>query len=204
MAELGVFVGGLIPTFLISRLALWLLRTWDGGTSRLIAVHAASLLLISFVAGIGMADYGAFAGVRAITTYALPQAVWLIVDLVRFAHRNTLTQPQAAKQDDPLPGAHNQIMWFTIAVIAVVLVSVVIVQFGASQQSPELAAPWDYSWEAPAEAPADAAAPSGQPLDSYSDAELERIANEPAQEQERSGAFDDIINEVRQPETPPE
>ena len=88
--------------------------------------------------------------------------------------------------------------------IAVVLVSVVIVQFGASQQSPELAAPWDYSWEAPAEAPADAAAPSGQPLDSYSDAELERIANEPAQEQERSGAFDDIINEVRQPETPPE
>lgn len=188
MAELGVFAGALIPTFLISRLALWLLRTWDGGTSRLIAVHAASLLLISFVAGIGMADDGAFAGVRAITTYSLPQAVWLIVDLVRFAHRNPAPQPQDVKQDDPVPGAHHQIMWFTVAVIAVVLVSVAIVQFGA-QQPTSTQNPWERSWEteyvAPAEAPADAAALS---------------AETPPQEQERSGAFDDLISE---PQTPP-
>jgi hypothetical protein len=188
MAELGVFVGALIPTFLISRLALWLLRTWDGGTSRLIAVHAASLLLISFIAGIGMADYGAFAGVRAITTYSLPQAVWLIVDLVRFTHRNPASRPQDVKQNTPTPGAHYQIMWFTVAVIAVVLVSVAIVQFGA-QQRVTAPNPWDRSWEAeyvaPAEAPADAAA---------------LPAETPPQEQERSGAFDDLIAEPPTPQ----
>jgi len=36
MAELGAFVGGLIPTLLISRLLLWLFRSWDGGATRLL------------------------------------------------------------------------------------------------------------------------------------------------------------------------
>lgn len=183
MADIAFFVGALVPTFLISRLGLWLTRQWPGGATRLITVHGVSLLLTAFVGGMGMADGGAFAGAEAAMGYALPQAVWLIVDLVRFTHRNPASEPQAPKQDDPPHNAHNQILWFTVAVVAVVIVSFAIVQFG-TQPPASTQNPWERSWEteyvAPAEAPADAAAPD--------------------EEQERTGAFDDLIAE---PQTPP-
>lgn len=207
MADIAFFVGALVPTFLISRLGLWLTRQWPGGNTRLITVHGVSLLLTAFVGGIGMADGGAFAGAEAAMGYALPQAIWLIVDLVRFTRRHPASEPQATAQVDRPHGAHNQIMWFAVAVVGVILVSAVIVQLGT--QPPASQNPWEHSWEteyvAPAEAPAEPALPAGQeapPLHDYSDAELERIANgttEPTQADERSGAFDDIISEAQTP-----
>lgn len=87
MYAIGMAVGGLIPTFLISRLMLWLTRSWDGGAPRLILVHTLSWIVMSFIAAMGMADGGAFAGLAAATLYAIPQGVWLTVDYIRFRHK---------------------------------------------------------------------------------------------------------------------
>lgn len=157
MAELGFFVGALVATFLISRLMLWLLKSWDGGAPRLVFAHAASWVAASFLAGMGMADGGAFAGARAAMSYALPQALWLIVDLVRNQ------APSAAPEIKDRPPAaevssKNQILWFSLALAGMILVSWGIIQFASSQQPSPQSGPWDYSWEEPAEAPADAAA----------------------------------------------
>src|SRR5262249_33315261 len=85
--QAGEIAGALVPTFLISRLVLWLLRSWDGKAQKLMVAHGVSLLLISFIAGIGMADGGAFAGLHALGVYWIPQAAWFIVDVVRYQKR---------------------------------------------------------------------------------------------------------------------
>jgi len=83
MADVGFFVGALIPTFLLSRLVLWLMRSWDGGVTRLALAHVFSWLIGAFIGGLGIADGGAFAGIQAAGMYALPQAVWFVVDMFR-------------------------------------------------------------------------------------------------------------------------
>jgi hypothetical protein len=75
MADIAFFLGALVPTFALSRLMLWLMKSWNGGRRRLIVVHAFALLIASFVGGMGMADGGTFAGLRAMTQYALPQGL---------------------------------------------------------------------------------------------------------------------------------
>ena len=86
--EIAFFVGALVPTLLVSRLLLVATRGWKrGGVVRLFCCNAGSLLIASALAGIGMADGGAFAGTEALITYAPAQAVWLIVDLVRTKRR---------------------------------------------------------------------------------------------------------------------
>lgn len=88
--EIAFMIGGLIPTFLVSRLLLWLMRSWDGGISRLVVAHIFSWLVAAFIGGLGMADGGAFAGFRAATLYAVPQGVWFLFDFVR--HKRKLRQ----------------------------------------------------------------------------------------------------------------
>ena len=83
MSLAGQLIGALIATFLISRLILFIMLKWNGGPNRIIIAHVGSLLVASFVGGIGMADGGAFAGVRALTIYVGPQILWLILDLWR-------------------------------------------------------------------------------------------------------------------------
>lgn len=155
MAELGFFVSGLVVTFLISRLFLWLLRSWDGGATRLVAAHGASWILASFLAGMGMADGGAFAGARAALSYALPQAVWIIIDLMR--RQTPQSSPAVEKRAPQETTSQNQILWFGAAVAGMILVSWGILQFAASQHPPQPSGPWDYSWATPDESPADAA-----------------------------------------------
>lgn len=93
MASILFFIGALVPTFLISRVLLFATRGWTGGGYRRLALcHAGSLLIASFIGGMGMADGGAFAGVEALLAYALPQAVWLVFDAWRLWRR----QPEAA------------------------------------------------------------------------------------------------------------
>jgi len=93
MALLGFFIGALITTYFVSRLYLWLTKSWDGGATRLFIVHGASLLTAGFLGGLGMADGGAFAGGRAVAAYALPQAFWLAVDLVALRGRRRRATP---------------------------------------------------------------------------------------------------------------
>lgn len=79
----GEFVGALIATFLFSRLALWLLKSWDGGAKKLVAAHITSLMAAALLAGITMSENGQFAGATALATYFVPQLVWFAVDLLR-------------------------------------------------------------------------------------------------------------------------
>ena len=84
MDSFWFMVGGLLPTFLVSRLWLWITRSWkDGRYTRLFVCHAGSLTVAGLIAGMGLADGGAFAGVAAIGLYFLPQLVWLLVDVWR-------------------------------------------------------------------------------------------------------------------------
>ncbi len=83
MDTVATMAGGLIPTVLISRLLLWITRSWNGGIPRLVLANGVSLLAVALIAGMGMADGGAFAGAEAAILYVPPQAVWLTFDLVR-------------------------------------------------------------------------------------------------------------------------
>lgn len=95
MAEIAFFVGALVPTFLVSRLLLLATRSWStGGYSRLALCHGCSLVIASFIGGIGMADGGAFAGLDAAASYAVPQAAWMAFDALRL-RRN---QPEVTGQ----------------------------------------------------------------------------------------------------------
>lgn len=194
MAWLGAVVGGLIPTLLISRLGLWLTRQWNGGAQRLLAVHGVSLLLVSFVAGIGMADGGAFAGLNALSVYALPQAVWLVVDLIRRQAPQSPPDHEARS-----PSSRNQILWFSAAVIGMAMVCWGVLWFASSQQPPEPARPWEYSWEAPAEAPADPAAPEYEIIEGGL---VDGVAPAEAPADPAAGAFDDLIAPAEAPADP--
>ena len=81
MFYVGMFVGSLLPTLLVSRILLLILKKWDGGWKKLVFAHVISLLLSGLLAGMGMADGGAFVPIKAIGIYALPQAIWLGMDL---------------------------------------------------------------------------------------------------------------------------
>lgn len=81
----------LVPTFLISRLILWFLRSWSAGVLRLAVAHSVSLIILAIIGGFGMADGGAFAGTRALGMYVLPQALWFVFDLVRHRKRTRTT-----------------------------------------------------------------------------------------------------------------
>ena len=86
MGDIATMIGALVPTFALSRLTLWMLKTWNGGAQRLIVAHVFALLIATLIGGMGMADGGAFAAPQALATYVLPQAVWFFADLYR--HRS--------------------------------------------------------------------------------------------------------------------
>jgi len=81
------FIGALFLTWLVSRGLLALTKNWIGGLLRLASVHAASLALVSLVGGMGMADGGPFVAKQALSTYFLPQIVWLAIDSWRLQKR---------------------------------------------------------------------------------------------------------------------
>ena len=84
MNGIGVFAGALVIVFLLSRLALALMRSWrSGGVARLVVAHLVSFLVATVLGGIGFADGGAFAGAKAAALYAPFQVFWLVVDVIR-------------------------------------------------------------------------------------------------------------------------
>jgi hypothetical protein len=86
-AWFAMTLGALIPTFLISRLYLWIMKSWDGGTRRLLVVHGGALLTGTLIGGMGFADGGAFAPLKALLSYALPQGLWFWFDYARLQRK---------------------------------------------------------------------------------------------------------------------
>ena len=84
MLALGAqLIGALVPTFIVSRLLLWAMRSWDGGVTRLLVANGGSWLVAAFLGGLGMADGGAFAGLQAAALYFVPQTLWFGLDVWR-------------------------------------------------------------------------------------------------------------------------
>jgi hypothetical protein len=88
MATIGAFIGALVATYLFSRLLFWFVKGWDGGSRKVILVHAMSLIVCGLLGGMGFAADGAFAGAYAISVYAVPQFAWMVVDLLRLRKSN--------------------------------------------------------------------------------------------------------------------
>jgi hypothetical protein len=86
MANIGFFVGALIPTFLIGRLLLWVLaRFISSNVGRVLVANTASLIICGLV--YGALEQSAFL-VRGLLAYAVAQSIWLVADLVRFHRGN--------------------------------------------------------------------------------------------------------------------
>jgi hypothetical protein len=82
--EVGSFIGSLLPTFLLSRLTLFLLKRWRGGYPRLISAHIGALTLCGLIGGWGLAGPAeSFVFGKAVTLYALPQLIWFFADCWR-------------------------------------------------------------------------------------------------------------------------
>jgi hypothetical protein len=62
-----------------------------GRFTRLVHRPPLSWLVATFIGGLGIADGGAFAGLQAADAYALPQAVWFMVDILRHWLRSRAT-----------------------------------------------------------------------------------------------------------------
>jgi hypothetical protein len=84
---MGFFAGALVGVFLVSRLLLWLMRTWEGGLTRLSIANCFSWILASFFGGMGM-------GLRAATIYIVPQSVVMVFDVSVYLWRQK-NQPPA-------------------------------------------------------------------------------------------------------------
>lgn len=78
-----LFSAGLVPTYLLRRLFMWLTKRWDGGLGRMLVCNMLSLAVATIAAGFGMADGGPFKGGTAFFTYAIPQACWVFYDIGR-------------------------------------------------------------------------------------------------------------------------
>ncbi len=82
MNAVGLILGALVATFLLSRMFLWLSRNWSDTGGRIIAVHGTSIAIIFVAAGFGFADGGSFRA-DAVLYYIVPQAIWLGFDLIK-------------------------------------------------------------------------------------------------------------------------
>lgn len=83
--QIAFYVGALVPTGIVSRAFLYGMKSWDGGVKRYLIANIASLGIVSWIGGMGMADGGAFAGIEALLAYIIPQALWLTFDLTRYS-----------------------------------------------------------------------------------------------------------------------
>jgi hypothetical protein len=87
-------VNVLLPTFLSSRLFLWLSRKRAPGVPRLLGVHLAALALCCLLEGLGN-EYGVPSPFqKAFGDYLIPQIAWFVFDLAILAiRRKSAPQP---------------------------------------------------------------------------------------------------------------
>lgn len=82
MADVGALIGAFIITFLLSRLALWLLRNRLAGKSRILTAHALVLAFSWVASAFGKADGGPL-NWESGALYVLPVLCWAALDLYR-------------------------------------------------------------------------------------------------------------------------
>lgn len=83
---LGMAVGALVPTFLVSRLFLWAAKRWKG-TGAVIIANALSGAVCCIISALGHADGGPLNWSYS-WVYLLAQVVWLAIDLWRARQPN--------------------------------------------------------------------------------------------------------------------
>lgn len=84
MADLAGMIGGLVPTFIISRLFHWLFRraNWQGTVSMIVANILSWAACAAIVVMQKPPDW------RLVANYVVSQNVWLIVDVIRHRNKN--------------------------------------------------------------------------------------------------------------------
>lgn len=95
MAFVAHFIGSLVPTFLVSRLFLYLFKRWDGGWLKILVAHVGSISIAAVIAGYGFADGGEPKFLYAFDSYLLPQLFWLGIDLWRNTPASQPKEPVA-------------------------------------------------------------------------------------------------------------
>jgi len=81
-------IGGLLITFLISRLILLILKKWNGGVTKLAVAHTISFAICLTAYAFGSADGGAPQWTAG-GFYLLPQLFWFAIDIVRHRRKQT-------------------------------------------------------------------------------------------------------------------
>ncbi|MEZ2329968.1 hypothetical protein AB6802_09605 [Mesorhizobium sp. RCC_202] len=84
----AMLLGALVPTFLLSRLLLWITKRRNGGVARLLLVHVICAALAVVAAAYGYSHTGAPDWSHS-PVYVVAQLVWLIVDFVRGRRRQS-------------------------------------------------------------------------------------------------------------------
>jgi|GEM_PF-998254 len=84
----AMLLGALVPTFLLSRLLLWITKRWNGGVARLLLVHVICGALAVLAAAYGYSHTGAPDWSRSLV-YIVAQLIWLIIDFVRGRRRQS-------------------------------------------------------------------------------------------------------------------
>jgi hypothetical protein len=87
--SIALFAGALIPTLLLSRLFLYILKKWEGGWQKIVFANSMSLIVATLIGSIGMSNSGEFAAAKAFEVYILPQLVWLAYDLYKLKKKRT-------------------------------------------------------------------------------------------------------------------
>lgn len=88
----GEFLGGLIVTYLASRLILWILRKYERSLEIFAAAHLLALMMVTILAAVSDSFVGGGVDiVGRLAAYTLPQIVWFSVDVLRQARRTAPT-----------------------------------------------------------------------------------------------------------------
>lgn len=97
MAFIGVLIGALLITYLVSRaLRRWVFKSLPG-LQRSVVPNVVTLAISTVVGAFGFADGGDAKWTSAFLTYLIPTAVWTVVDLIR----NKKTVPVAPAASPP-------------------------------------------------------------------------------------------------------
>jgi len=78
-----IYIFGLIPAFIISRVLFWFLRAWPDGFYKILLVHLIALVIASYFGGQGLADHGLRMDLlSSAKVFIFPQAACMVVDTI--------------------------------------------------------------------------------------------------------------------------
>jgi hypothetical protein len=83
-AFISDFIISIVPTFVVSRVLLWITTQWSNGLVRLAAVHGTSLAVCVAAGAFAFEGINSSPLVGAIALFAPGQLAWFLIDLFRF------------------------------------------------------------------------------------------------------------------------